>query len=137
MSFKLLSVRSIITFFTLFTWGSALYLDRGESLTKAMGISTAWGLAGMVGVALIFWAMKKMTYTGTKKLSSCVGTEGTVYLNIPENGFGEVKVTVSEVVTHVKARSVDGKALEANTPVRVTRLLDQTSVFVEPVNNKQ
>ncbi len=136
MAFKLLSIRSIITFCTLFSWGTALYLHRGEELGKAMGISVIWGMAGMLSVALIFWSMRKLTHTGTANLNSCVGTEGAVYLDIPENGFGEIKVTVSDVVTHVKAKSVDGKALKANTLVRVKNRLGQNTVEVEPVNKE-
>ncbi len=133
VAFKLLSVRSIITFCTLFSWGGALYLNRGEPMTRALGLSAIWGLAGMFSVSLIFWAMKKLTYTGTKKLSSCVGTTGTVYLDIPEKGFGEIKATVSGVVTNVKARSASGTPLPANTPVRIVRTLGQTSVEVEVI----
>lgn len=133
VAFKLLSVRSIITFCTLFSWGSALYLNRGEPASTALALSAVWGLAGMLSVSLIFWGMRKLTYTGTKKLSSCVGTTGTVYLNIPEKGFGEIKVTVSGVLSNVKASSASGAPLSANTPVRVVRMLGQTTVEVEPI----
>lgn len=136
MSFKLLSIRSIITFFTLFTWGSALYLNRGDGLSRAMGISAIWGLVGMLSVALIFWAMRKMTQSGTSNLNTCVGTDGTVYVDIPEGGFGEVKVSVSDVVTHVKARAADGASIPANTAVHVVKRTGKTTVSVEPINKQ-
>ena len=135
-SFKLLSIRSIITFFTLFTWGSALYLDRGDDLSKAMGVSAIWGLAGMLSVALIFWVMRKMTQSGTGELRTCVGTDGVVYIDIPEGGFGEIRVTVSNIVTHVKARALDGVSIAANTPVRVVRCMGKTTVAVDPINKQ-
>ena len=133
VTFRLLSMRSIITFFTLFCWGSALYLQNGESLRRAMGLATAWGMAGMLSIALIFYAMKKMSETGNIKLSSCVGKSGSVYLDIPESGFGEIRITVSEVVSYIKARSKNGNALEANTPVKVVRQLGLNTVEVEKV----
>jgi len=133
VAFKLLSVRSIITFCTLFSWGGALYLNRDEPTSKALSLSAVWGFVGMFMVSLIFWSMKKLTYTGTRNLGSCVGTTGTVYLNIPEKGFGEIKITVSGVMSNVKAGSASGVPLPANTPVRVVRMLGQTSVEVEPV----
>jgi hypothetical protein len=132
-SFKLLSVRSIITFFTLFTWGTAFTLNEGQELGKSMAYGSAWGLAGMIIVALLFYMLKKLVETGNKKIATCVGTEGTVYLNIPKNGTGEIRVTVSDVVSHVKARGVDGKAIVANTPVKVLKLVGQNTVEVEEV----
>lgn len=131
-TFKLLSIRSIITFCTLFSWGTALYLDRGDSLIKAMGISSIWGLAGMVSIAIVVYLLLKLVHTGTRNLNSCVGTDGTVYLDIPENGTGEVRVLVSGTVSFVRARGVSGKALKAGTPIRVLKRLDQTLIEVEP-----
>jgi hypothetical protein len=62
-----------------------------------------------------------------------VGSEGTVYLDIPAQRTGEIRVTVSDAVSHVKARAAGGAALVAGTPVRVLRLLDPMTVEVEPV----
>jgi hypothetical protein len=136
-SFKLLSIRSIITLFTLFTWGTALYLDSDVAISKAMGYSAIWGVAGMFAVALIFFAMRKLVETGTSDLSTCIGTPGTVYLDIPKDGPGEVRVTVSGVVSHVKARSTGGKGIKAGTPIRVVRRLNQTTVEVEPIEREK
>lgn len=135
VAFRLVSIRSIITFFTLFTWGTALYLQAGDSLGKAMGISSIWGLAGMVSIALVIFLLLKLVHTGTKNLSTCVGTDGTVYLDIPEKGTGEVRVVVSGVVTYVDARSSDGKALKAGTPIKVVKRLGQTVVQVESIES--
>lgn len=130
-AFKLVSIRSIITFCTLFFWGSALYLNRGESLGKAMGVSTLWGLAGMACVAILLSLLPRLADTGTRDIRTCVGSQGTVYLDIPENGTGEVRVTVSGVVAYIKARHAAGKALKAGTPVVVKRMLDSTNIEVE------
>ncbi len=136
-AFKILSLRSIITFFTLFSWGCALYTSNGMPLVKAMGISSLWGLGGMLAVALIFWGMGRLTETGTKELSSCKGNTGTVYLDIPASGVGEVRTTVSGVVELVKARSLSAEALPAGTQVRVVKVIDQTLVGVEKLTEKE
>jgi hypothetical protein len=91
-----------------------------------------WGLAGGVAVAVLVHYLKKMAETGTAKLSSCVGTTGTVYVNIPAGGTGEVRVTVSGRLTHVAARSVDGAAIAAGTMIRVASQLSDNTVAVEP-----
>ncbi len=130
-AFRLVSIRSVVAFCTLFTWAMALFLDQGHSLSRCMGYATGWGAAGMLGVALILWSMKKLTHTGTKNLATCVGTDGTVYVDIPEGGTGEVRVTVSGVISYVKARALGGKTLKAGTPVRVERCVGQTMVMVK------
>lgn len=135
-AFKILSLRSIITFFTLFSWGSALYTADGIGLSKAMGISCLWGLVGMLAIAFIFWGMGKLTETGTKDLATAKGKIATVYLDIPADGFGEIKTSVSGAVEHIKAQSVHGDALPAGTQVRVVRVIGQTLVGVEKLTNK-
>ncbi len=135
-AFKILSLRSVITFFTLFSWGSALYLNEGLPLTRAMGISLVWGLVGMFAIAFIFWGMGKFTETGTKDVSSAAGRIGTVYLDIPASGFGEVKVSVSGAMEHIRAKSVEGEALPAGTEVRVVQVMSQTLVGVRKLTSK-
>lgn len=135
-AFKILSLRSIITFFTLFSWASALYTADGMPTVKAMSIGTAWGLVGMLAIAAIFWAMGKLTETGTKDIAMAKGQTGTVYLDIPAEGFGEVKTMVGGVVEHIKAKSVHGEALPAGTEVRVVNVIDQTLVGVERLTSK-
>ncbi|MEE9367358.1 MAG: hypothetical protein V3V05_00685 [Pontiella sp.] len=130
-AFKILSLRSIITFFTLFSWGSALYTTDGVEVVKAMGISCIWGLAGMLAIAAIFYVMGKLSETGTKDMTASKGQTGVVYLNIPEEGYGEIKTTVNGVPEHVKAKSVDGEAMPVGTQVQVVQVISQTLVAVK------
>ena len=134
VSFKLLSVRSLITFCTLFSWGMALYLQRGDSVGLAMLFSCIWGLVGMVSVALVFYLMKRMSESGTKNLDTAVGAEGIVYLDIPADGEGEIRVTVSDVVSYVKARGANGVALKAGAPVKVVRRLGPSGLEVRSLD---
>jgi hypothetical protein len=131
MAFKLLSIRAIITFCTMFTWGTALYLYRGDSVARAMGVASIWGILGMVCVALVLSLLPKLAQTGTARIASALGAHGSVYLDIPADGVGEVRVSVSDVISFVKARSFEGKALKAGTAVVVTRVLDATTVEVD------
>ena len=131
-AFKLLSLRSIVTFFTLFFWGSALYSNTMGAV-KAMSIASAWGLGGMTAIALIFYGMGKMTETGTKDVTTILGHIGTVYLNIPKNGFGEIKIPINGATEHVKAKSLQEEALPAGTQVRVAEVINQSLVSVEKI----
>lgn len=135
-AFKVLSLRSIITFFTLFSWGGALYMSDGVPTGKAMGIASIWGLVGMFAIAGIFYFMGRMSETGTKDVTTAKGKIATVYLDIPANGFGEIKTAVNGAVEHIKAKSVNGEALPAGTQVRVVQVVGQTLVGVEKLTEK-
>jgi hypothetical protein len=133
LAFKMLSLQSLTTFFTLFCWGGALYLNRGVPVARAMGVSALWGLAGMVCVSILLYALPRLAQTGTRDLNSCIGTEAVVYLDIPAQKAGQIRATVSGTVCYIRARSAAGTALKAGTPVRVTRRVDLNTVAVEPV----
>ena len=137
VAFKLLSIRAIVTFCTLFTWGSALYLSRGESIVRSLGISTIWGLAGMGCVALLLSLLPKLAHTGTKRIATSLGAHGTVYLDIPAEGLGEVRIAVSDVISFVKARTHSGAAIKSGTPVVVTRILGPATVEVEVLSQTE
>jgi hypothetical protein len=91
----------------------------------------------MFSVALVFYVLRRLSKAETGDLRTCIGQHGTVYLDIPADGEGEVRISVSGVLSHVKARSTEGKELKSGTPVRVTRLLDKTSVEVEPLDQDE
>ena len=85
-------------------------------------------------MALLLNWFRRLTESGTKRLVSCVGRRGTVYLDIPAEGYGEIRVTVSGVMSHVKARGKEGVKINAGMPARVLRMLDSATVEVEPVD---
>ena len=132
VAFKVLSLRAILAFCTLFTWAGALYLNNGTGVTRSLLYATLWGLSGWVVVALLVNWIRRLGESGTQRLATCVGTSGAVYLDIPAGGQGEVRVAVSGVMTHVKARAAGDAAIKAGTPVRVRCLLDAGTIEVEP-----
>jgi len=136
-AFKLLSIRSILAFLTLFSWAGALYLNAGADLTRGLIYAICWGLGALLVVASIFHLMRRMTETGSPRIATCVGTRGTVHLDIPADGQGEARVVVSGAVSHVKARAVGGGQIKAGTPIRVTRSLGPMLIEVELVEENQ
>ena len=58
-TFKLLSVRSIVAFFTMFSWGGALYLNQHLPAGRAVTYALIWGLAAMVLVSLAFHLLRR------------------------------------------------------------------------------
>ncbi len=134
LAFKLLSLRALLTFLTLFFWAAALYLERGLPVSRVFGSAALWGLGGMVSVAFLLHILPKLASSGTRNLDTALGSESSVYLDIPENGTGEIRVVVSGSVCYIKARSCDGGAIKAGTPVIARSRIGQTTLVVEPLS---
>ena len=132
VAFKLVSVRSVLAFFTLFSWAGALYLGRHLSVVRALAYALLWGLLALALVSLLLNFMRRLTESGNPRVQTAVGAAAMVYLDIPANGTGEIRVLVSSVMTHLKARATEGAALKAGTAVRVTRMLAPDIVEVTP-----
>ena len=130
-TFRLLSVRSVIAFFTLFSWGGALYLNQHIPAGRAVLYALVWGLAAMVLVSLTFHLLRRMAATGDMQIATCVGQTGTVYLDIPVGGDGEVRLLCSGIMTHFKARLTNSAAAKAGTKVRIVRATGANSLEVE------
>jgi len=135
VAFHIFSVRAILAFFTMFTWAGALYMDTGSTTSRSIVLSFAWGFAGWTVVAVLLHWLRKLAESGTRRLRTCLGQTGTVYLDIPAGGQGEVRVAVSGVVSMIKARAVAGTAIKAGSPVTVTRLMGVNSVQVRPADD--
>ncbi len=121
-TFRLLSIRSALAFLTLFSWAAALYLGRDISYLSAFILAALWGLAGMVAVAAFFWALPRLAEEGTMDMTRAVGETATVYVTVPREGTGQVRVLVGDRVSYLRARSASGRALKPGTPVRVVRV---------------
>ena len=131
--FKLLSVHSVLAFLTLFSWAGALYINARYSVALALGLAFLWGIAALLIVSWLLYAMRRLAASGNMRLESCVGTEGTVHLDIPANGNGEVRILCGTATTHLKARAAGGVPIKAGTPVRVTRVIGLNTIEVEAV----
>jgi hypothetical protein len=130
-TFKLLSVRSVTAFGLLFGWAGVLYLRTGTGQNPTLLYSVLWGVVGMLIVSAIFYFLMRMTETGTRRLSTALGQPGTVYMDIPAGGAGQVRVMISGAVSFISARVAGGEALKAGTPVIVKRIIGPNMVEVE------
>ena len=136
LAFRLLSIRSILAFCTLFSWAGAMYMQNGASLSMALFYALLWGGAAMLIVAAFFHVMRRMTETGNLQVASCVGTQGTVHIDIPKDAMGEARVTVDGVVQVLRARSAGGEAVSAGTVITVTRVMGPNTIEVKPENKE-
>ncbi len=135
VAFTLVSLRSIIAFGTLFSWAGTLYLATGTSATTALFFSALWGLAAMVGVSYLVYCLLGMQETGNANLWSAVGEKGIVYMNVPEDGVGKIRVVVNGVICYVNARTATSEALPAGTPVVVIGVTSDNALQIAPAHN--
>jgi len=134
-AFRLFSIRAILAFCTLFFWAGAMYLDQGLYKPVALAYAFGWGLAGWLVVTLLINWMRKLAETGNPQIASCVGKRGAVYMDIPPDGVGKIRITVTGAISMVDARSAGSVAIAAGTPVEVLSKLDDTTVQVRAVDS--
>ncbi|MDP6544743.1 MAG: hypothetical protein QGH60_12180 [Phycisphaerae bacterium] len=134
-AFRLFSIRAILAFCTLFFWAGAMYLDQDVYTPAALAYAFGWGLAGWLIVTLLINWMRKLAETGNPQIASCVGTRGAVYMDIPADGIGKIRVTVTGAMSMVDARSAGNVAIASGAPVEVLRKLDDTTVEVRAVDS--
>lgn len=134
-AFRVLSLRAVIAFVMLFCWAAGMYTEQQINTYRSLLYATGWGLAGWLAVSLVMYWMRSLTESGTPRLSTCVGTQGSVYIDISAGGTGEVRVLVSGVVSTVKARAAGGAEIKAGSPVRILRMLDPVTVEVTSVDD--
>jgi membrane protein implicated in regulation of membrane protease activity len=133
VGFTLISVRSVLAFGTLFSWAGTLYLMSGVGVILAMIYSFVWGVAAMFIVSFLVFKLVQLQETGTASIWTAIGEEGVVYLNLPPDGVGKVRVMVSGAISYVNARCRGGESLTAGTKVRVVGIVDNNTVEVEPI----
>ena len=135
-AFHLFSIRAILAFCTLFFWAGAMYLDQEDvSRPVALAYAFGWGMAGWFVITLLVNWMRKLAETGNPRIASCVGTRGAVYMDIPADGIGKVRVTVTGAMSMVDARSAGREAIAAGTSVEILSKLDNTTVEVRAINS--
>jgi membrane protein implicated in regulation of membrane protease activity len=135
IAFTLVSVRSVLAFATLFFWAGTLYLMSGISFVAAIAYSFIWGLVAMVLVAYVVYKLVQLQEIGTASVWSAIGEEGVVYMDIPADGTGKIRVMVSGVISFVSARSRGGEAIQAGTKVKVVAVPDNNTLEVVGVED--
>ena len=131
ISFKLLSVQGLTSFFMMFGLvGLALLKANLHVLITILGGAIA-GLITVGATGLIFSQMKRLQTEGTIKIQNTVGSEGTVYLTIPKNGTGQVQVIVQGSLKIFDAISPNKNQIVTGEKVRVSGVASGNTLIVE------
>jgi len=123
-----LSARVIASFMTAFGVGGvvARYYELSHPVSSGVGVVAGFLMSGLV------YQFAKFLYSQQSsselRVATLVGIHGEVTVGIPDNGVGEITVTVAgERSAHI-ARSKDGKAIAPGSEVVVAGLLGQSVV---------
>lgn len=133
ISFKLLSVQGLTSFFLMFGLvGLALLRANLHELITIIGGMLA-GLAMTAITGVIFSQMKRLQTEGTIQIENTIGSDGTVYLTIPRNGTGQVQVIAQGSLKIFDAVSVDKNQIATGEKVHITGVASGNTLIVEKI----
>lgn len=131
ISFKLLSVQGLTSFFMMFGLvGLALLKANLPVLLTVIGGMVA-GLITVAITGLIFTQMKRLQTEGTINIQNTVGSEGNVYLTIPKNGTGQVQIIVQGSLKIFDSISQNKNTIVTGEKVRVVGVTSGNTLIVE------
>lgn len=131
ISFKLLSVQGLTSFFMMFGLvGLALLKSNLPVLVTVIGAMIA-GLVTVALIGLIFTQMNRLQTEGTIRIQNTIGTEGTVYLTIPKDGTGQVQVIVQGSLKIFDAMSNDKNKIATGEKIKVIGVASGNTLIVE------
>ncbi len=130
----LFSVSSVAAFLGAFGFGGALGLAMFQSTLPAVAV-------GIVIGSLATWLAVKLTKalksddSASFNTNSMIGHAGSVITDIPEDGYGEVRLNVAGHVRKLSARAAT--AIPSGSEVWVSAILSPTAVEVVPVSPRE
>lgn len=131
--FQLITLRNIIVFLMMFGWGGFTGSIEGLGIPLSLVIGTVLG-GGMMYVSA--WMLKSllgMTADGTMNIYRLLNEVGEVYIPIPaeKSGIGKVNIELQGSLRELEAMT-KGERLVTGTRVRVTDILEDSILMVEP-----
>lgn len=135
-SFKFYSLQGLTAFFMMFgIVGLAIHRAGLLPIFSIIG----GGLAGMFTVwlnGLVFAAMLRLQREGTINIKNAIGQQGSVYLTIPENGTGQVRVVVQGSLKVFDAISSDKLKIPTDEKIKVVGVADNQTLIVSKLLEK-
>lgn len=135
MNFKMITVKNIIFFLTIFSWGTLMGMDKKLGIVISLLIGIVSGILVVGGlIAVMNLAKNKFIEDGTMDIKNAIGLTGNVYLKIPKSneGIGKIQVIVQGSLRELEAVT-RGEEIATGEEVIVTEVTDD-KVVVEKVN---
>lgn len=138
INFRIFSLRNIIVFFTIFSWGGIVGNNNNFGVLKTLLFAIILALSVVVFLTFILKMLLKATQNGTMDIKNSIDSHGVVYLKIPGKGKGEGKVQliVQGSLRELDAISEEGEIM-TGAKVKVTGVTtDKKLIVKEIVKNK-
>jgi len=133
-SFKLLSMQGLTAFFMMFGLvGLALLKMKLAIFITILGGGFA-GLFAVWVISLLFVQMQRFQSDGTLQIQNAMGQSGSVYLGIPTEGSGQVRVSVQGRMKIFDAVAIDGQTIGTGEKIRVAGIINSSTLSVEKIN---
>lgn len=137
-SMNLFTFRNLINFFLGFSWTAILLNGKMGSTVVVVILAVIVGVALVTAVMFMFKWLAGMQQSGNINVyKSAVGCQGKVYLTIPaeRKGAGKVQITINNAVREYDAITDCEDAVPTGTPVRVSEVISDTTLLVEPLES--
>ena len=130
---QLFTIRNFINFLLGLGWsGVCLYSVIPNTIVLSL-VSILVGLLFVYIFLIRYKQLRKLERNGAYHIDDCVGQTVDVYLTIPSNrsGMGKVQISFSGSVQELSALTDSDTPLRSGSKVRVTEVIDGTTVLVE------
>lgn len=137
-SMNLYTFRNLVNFLLGMSWTAILLNEQMKSKALLMLIAFAVGAAIVFAVMMMFKGLSKMQQSGNINVfESAVGCSGKVYLTIPgeRKGQGKVQININNSVREYDALTDSEDDLKTGTSIKVTEVLDASTLLVEEINS--
>jgi membrane protein implicated in regulation of membrane protease activity len=131
VSFKLMSVQGLTSFFMMFGLVGLALLAAGLPVFVTVLGGMLAGLVTVAVTGLIFTQMKRLQTEGTINIQNTVGTQGSVYLTIPKNGTGQVQIIAQGSLKIFDAVSNSKTLIATGEKVQVIGVTSGNTLIVE------
>jgi membrane protein implicated in regulation of membrane protease activity len=130
--FQLLSIRSLVAFFTMLGWSGIALIHAKGILNEPILVTTISIVIGSIFAVIVagfFYLMTKMVSSGNVNIQEAIGKSATVYLTIPPNmiGIGKVNVIIQNQVRELNAMTAK-ELISSGSQVKVVSIQNNTLI---------
>lgn len=131
--FHIFTVKNFMAFFSLFGWVGLACVKGGMGPAGTVLCGAVAGSIAMAMVAALFYFTGKLGEDATFDSKTAVGSQGKVYIPIPAARAGSGKIQFNLGSVREMDAVTAGEALPTGTPVKITAVLDGSTVVVERI----
>ena len=130
---QLFTIRNFINFLLGLGWGGVCLYSVIPNTIVLTIVAILVGVLFVYIFLIIYRQLRKLERNGAYHIDDCVGQTVDVYLTIPANrsGMGKVQISFSGSVQELSALTDSDTPLRSGSKVRVTEVIDGTTVLVE------